>query len=101
MSSFPSIPPTPSPSNPGFPNESSQVTPENDRKPMTTSEKSLTEESSIHLSPDGQNLSTYQNQMNELPEIREDRISQLQRSIEHGTYSVSAEQLAEKLVQEL
>lgn len=95
------IPSSPSPSNPGVSKKPSQVQTENIVKPMAISVQSLRDKSLIRLSPDSQNMRTRQNQMNELPEIREDRISQLQQAIKNGTYAVSAEQLAEKLIQEL
>ncbi len=59
------------------------------------------EESRPDLSPDSQQIRSKQNEMNKLPEIRKDRISQIQRAIENGTYSVSAEKLAKKIIQEL
>ena len=59
------------------------------------------EESLLVLSPDSQQVGTKQDQLNKLPDIRKDRITQIQRAIENGTYAVSAEQLAKKIIQEL
>ncbi|MGD9852133.1 MAG: flagellar biosynthesis anti-sigma factor FlgM [Nitrospirales bacterium] len=101
MSPLSHIPSTPPPSDPEFPNKLFRVKPENTRKPVADSEQPLTKTSSIHLSRDSQDISTRRKQMNDLPEIREDRILQLQRAIENETYSVSAEQLVEKLIREL
>lgn len=60
-----------------------------------------TEKTALDPPHENQNMSTRQSQMNELPEIREDRITQIQHSLENGTYAVSAEQLAEKIIREL
>ena len=60
-----------------------------------------TEASSLHLSPESQSREAYQNHMRKLPDIRQDRINQLQKAIAQGTYMVPAKKLADKLIQEL
>jgi anti-sigma28 factor (negative regulator of flagellin synthesis) len=39
--------------------------------------------------------------MAELPDVREERIGPIQAALKKGTYSVSSQDLAEKLIQEL
>ncbi len=39
--------------------------------------------------------------MSQLSDVRQDRVAALQKAIETGTYSVSTEQVAEKLIQEI
>ena len=70
-------------------------------KTIASPNQPAAKESQPDLSPDSQQVSTKQDQMNKLPEIRKDRIAKIQRAIENGTYSVSAEQLAKKIIQEL
>ncbi len=56
---------------------------------------------SISLSPAGQEIYHYTNEMNELPDIREERITEIQRALEQSSYSVSAKDLADKMIQEI
>ncbi len=53
------------------------------------------------LSSDAQQIRSKQDQMKNLPEIREDRITQIRHAIKKGTYSVPTEQVAKKIIQEL
>jgi len=55
----------------------------------------------ISISQTGQEINQYTEAMAELPDIREERIAQIQAALEKGTYSVSSQDLADKLIQEL
>ncbi len=65
--------------------------------PTSPSEKSET----ITISLSSQEINQYTDAMAELPDVREDRIVQIQAAIESGTYSVSSQNLADKLIQDL
>jgi len=55
----------------------------------------------VSISQAGQEINQYIEAMAELSDIREERIAQIQAALEKGTYSVSAQDLADKLIQEL
>jgi len=55
----------------------------------------------VSMSQTGQEIKQYTEAMGELPDIREERIAQIQAALEKGTYSVSSQDLADKLIQEL
>ena len=59
------------------------------------------DQSHPQISNQSPKMATYHNQMQKLPETRPDRIIQLQKLIDEGTYSVPPEKLADKLIQEL
>ncbi len=55
----------------------------------------------IAISQTGQEITHYIETMAELPDIRKERITQIQAALESGTYSVSSLDLADKLIQDL
>ncbi len=55
----------------------------------------------VSISQTGKEINQYIEAMAELPDIREERIAQIQAALEKGTYSVSSQDLADKLIQEL
>ncbi len=55
----------------------------------------------ISISPTSQELKQYTEIMAELPDIRKKRIDQIQSALESGTYSVSSQDLADKIIQDL
>ena len=56
---------------------------------------------SVSISQAGQELHQYTEAMANLPDVRQERIAKIQAAIEQGTYSVSAEDLADKLIQDI
>ena len=65
--------------------------------PSTPPEQSET----ISISQTDQEINQYTESMAELPDIRKERIAQIQAALESGTYSVSSQDLADKLIQDL
>ena len=55
----------------------------------------------VSISQTGEEISQYTEAMAELPDIREERVAQIQAALKKGTYSVSSQDLADKLIQEL
>ena len=53
------------------------------------------------LSQTAQTIKQYQEALSHLPDIRTERIIKIQQALEEGTYSVSSQVLADKLIQEL
>lgn len=55
----------------------------------------------VSLSETGQEIHRYTEAMAELPDVRQERIEEIQIALEKGTYAVSAHDLASKLIQEI
>jgi len=55
----------------------------------------------VSISQTGQEINRYAEAMTLLPDIRKERITQIQAALENGTYAVSSQNLADKLIQEL
>ena len=64
--------------------------------PLTT-----TDPTAIKLSAESLELKQFQNQLNNLPEIRQERVREVQQAIENGTYAISSKDLANSLIREL
>ena len=56
---------------------------------------------SVSISQDGKEIHQYTEVLSNLPDIRQERIAQIQTALQKGTYTVSSEDLADKLIQEL
>ncbi len=56
---------------------------------------------SVSISQAGKEISQYTEAMRNLPDIRQERIAQIQTALQEGTYTVSSEDLADTLIQEL
>ena len=56
---------------------------------------------SVSISQAGQEINQYTEAIRNLPDIRQERIEQIQTALQEGTYSVSSEDLADKLILEL
>ncbi|HLH08491.1 MAG TPA: flagellar biosynthesis anti-sigma factor FlgM [Terriglobales bacterium] len=50
------------------------------------------------LSPEIQRVSALEAQLAQLPEVRSDRVAELQQAIRNGSYSVSADQIANSML---
>lgn len=56
---------------------------------------------SVSLSLPTQEVSHYLERMSQIPDVRQPRITQIQRAIDSQTYVISPEELAEKILGEL
>lgn len=63
--------------------------------------KATQQSESISISQTGQEINQYTKIMADLPDIRQKRITEIQAALKKGTYSVSAEDLADKLISEI
>lgn len=52
----------------------------------------------VSFSTTGKDMQVAKNALQAVPDVREDRVLALKQSIENGTYEVSAESFAEKLI---
>ena len=60
----------------------------------------LQESETMTLSPLGQEIKQYTKALANLPDIRQERVTKIQRALGKGTYSISSQNLADKLIQE-
>ncbi len=56
---------------------------------------------SVSISQEGKEISQYTKALRNLPDIRKERITQIQQALKEGTYTVSSKDLADKLIQDL
>ncbi len=56
---------------------------------------------SVSISQAAKEINQYTKALRNLPDIRQERIAQIQKALQKGTYTVSSEDLADKLIQEL
>ena len=70
-------------------------------KSIITHHASPHESESVSISQAGKEISQYTEAMKNIPDIRQERIAQIQAALQKGTYTVSSEDLADKLIQEL
>ncbi len=61
----------------------------------------LDQSDAINLSTLQQEIQHYAKALADLPDIREERVENIKRSLEKGTYSISSQNLADKLIQEI
>ena len=54
----------------------------------------------IELSSDVKDFNQIKKVLDNIPEVREDKVQQLKKQINEGTYNVSGEKIAEKMVSE-
>ncbi len=87
MDPLSSIPPT------GSPTSANQL-----RKTTDTSPSPPLSETTL-ISP--QAMEQLQEALSQIPDIRTDRIEKIRQALKDGTYAVSSEALADKLIQEL
>jgi negative regulator of flagellin synthesis FlgM len=52
----------------------------------------------VEVSPSAQEVQQVKRVVNQLPDVREDRVSALKAQIENGTYQVSGEDIAELMI---
>ncbi len=58
-------------------------------------------EESVSLSQEEKEILDYTKAMKQLPNVRTQRIAEIQKTLSQGQYSVSAEDLADKMIQEI
>ena len=54
----------------------------------------------VNLSPTSQELESVLEDISHLPEIRKDRVEQIRQALNAGTYQVSSDQIADRIIQE-
>ena len=67
-----------------------------DNKPETTAKKA----DSVVISDAAKRVQEARNQLNDIPDVREEKVAQLRNQIQNGTYEINAEKIAGKLIKE-
>ena len=67
-----------------------------DTKPETTTKKA----DSVVISDAAKRVQEARNQLNDIPDVREEKVAQLRNQIQNGTYEINAEKIAGKLIKE-
>ena len=91
-------PPSSTPSHTSPSNEPVQAPPQKDVVEHPTSPQ---QSNAVSISQTSQEMNQYIEAMTNLPEIRQERIAQIQIAMQKGSYVISSEDLADKLIQEL
>ena len=67
-----------------------------DNKPEKTAVKSDT----VVISDAAKRIQEARRQLGEIPDVREDKVSQLRSQIQNGTYEINADKIAGKMIKE-
>ena len=67
-----------------------------DTKPDKTTAKTDT----VVISDAAKRIQEIRNQLDEIPDVREDKVAELRNQIEDGTYEINADKIAEKIIKE-
>ena len=76
-------------------NDKNKVDP-SDKQP----EKGAAKTDTVVISDAAKRIQEIRNQLDEIPDVREDKVAQLRNQIENGTYKINADKIAEKIIQE-
>jgi negative regulator of flagellin synthesis FlgM len=60
----------------------------------------LKPEEKVDLSTKAKDIQQAQNALNNLPDVREEKVQEIKVQVEKGTYKVNAEKIADKMVKE-
>jgi negative regulator of flagellin synthesis FlgM len=63
-------------------------------------EKQQTKTDTVVLSDTAKKVQEAQNQLAEIPDIREDKVAELKEQIENGTYNIDEEKIAGKIIKD-
>ena len=63
-------------------------------------EQQQTKADTVALSDAAKNIQEAQNQLEAIPDVREDKVAELKEQIENGTYEIDAEKIADKMLKD-
>lgn len=96
-----SIPPTPPGDTPSFPPKEEALSFSDGSHEGSTLAPNPAKKDRTSPSPPSREVSFYLEQMSQIPDVRQDKIAHSQKAIESQNYGISAEKLADSLIQEL
>lgn len=101
MSQLSSIPPTPPGDAPSFPPKKTALSfPDVSHEVSALAPNSAKDDRTSPSTP-SREVSFYLEQMSQVPDVRQDKIAHFQKAIDSQNYVISAEKLADSLIQEL
>ena len=63
-------------------------------------EKAAIKTDTVHISETAKRIQETKKQLEALPDVREEKVAELKRQIENGTYRIDAEKLAAKMIKD-
>ena len=67
-----------------------------DRKP----ENSVNKSDTVVISDAAKRVQEARNQLNDIPDVREEKVTELRNQIQNGTYQIDADKIAGKMIKE-
>ena len=64
------------------------------------SDKSAAKTDTVVISDAAKRIQEIRSQLDEIPDVREDKVAQLKNEIENGTYRIDADKIAGKMIRE-
>ena len=68
--------------------------------PENKPEKSVAKSDTVVISDAARRVQETRKQLDEIPDVREDKVAQLRNQIQNGTYEIDAERIAGKMIKE-
>ena len=68
--------------------------------PEEKPEKTAVKSDTVVISDAARRIQEARKQLEEIPDVREDKVSQLREQIQNGTYEINAEKIAGKMIKE-
>jgi negative regulator of flagellin synthesis FlgM len=68
--------------------------------PENKPEKTAIKSDTVVISDAAKRIQAARKQLDEIPDVREDKVSQLRSQIQNGTYEINAEKIAGKMIKE-
>lgn len=94
------VPPTPPRADQAFPPKENVLSSDNSTKHTSTSSEPP-QVDIVSFSTSSQEVSHYLEHMSQIPDVREARISNIQRALDSNSYTISSENIADKLLREI
>ena len=63
-------------------------------------DKAAAKTDTVVISDAAKRIQEIRNQLDEIPDVREEKVAQLKNQIENGTYQINADKIAEKIIKE-
>jgi len=68
--------------------------------PDNKAEKTAVKADTVVISDAAKRVQEARSQLDDIPDVREDKVSQLRSQIQNGTYEINAEKIADKMIKE-
>lgn len=101
MNPLSSIPPTPPRDASSSPLTETVLSSHNTSNDVSALSSERAGDDTVSLPTPSQEISYYLERMSQIPDVRQARIAYIQKAMDSQTYSISAEKLADSLIQEL